>query len=46
MKIVAISGSARKDRNTAILVRYVLQEVEKRGFETELIQLAGKKIQG
>jgi len=46
MKIVAINGSARKDWNTAMLARHVLRELEKRGFETELIQLAGKKIQG
>jgi multimeric flavodoxin WrbA len=46
MKVVAINGSARKDGNTAILLRYALGEIEKEGIETELIQLAGKKIRG
>ena len=27
-KVVAVNGSARKDGNTAILLRYVLGEVE------------------
>ena len=46
MKVVAISGSARKDGNTAILINNVFQELEKEKIETELIQLAGKKIRG
>ena len=46
MKVVAFSGSARKDGNTAILINNVLQELEKEGIGTELIQLAGKKIRG
>ncbi len=46
MKVVAINGSARKDGNTAILLRYVLAELEREGIETEMIQLAGKKIHG
>lgn len=46
MKVVAISGSARKDGNTAILLGYVLKELEGEGIETELVQLAGKKIHG
>ena len=44
MKVVAFNGSARKDGNTAILVNYVLRELEKEGIETELVQFAGKKI--
>jgi multimeric flavodoxin WrbA len=43
MKIVAFNGSARKDGNTAILINYVLKELDKQGIETELLQLAGKK---
>ncbi len=43
MKVVAINGSARKDGNTAILIRRVLQVFESEGIETELIQLAGNK---
>ncbi len=46
MKVVAFNGSARKDGNTAILVNYVLRELEKEGIETELVQFAGKKIHG
>lgn len=46
MKIVAFNGSARKDGNTAILIGYVFRELEKEGFETELIQLSGQKIHG
>lgn len=46
MKVVAFSGSARKDGNTAILVRRVLAVLEKEGIETEFIQLAGEQIHG
>lgn len=46
MKVVAFNGSARKDGNTAILINYVLRELEKGGIETELVQLSGKNIRG
>jgi multimeric flavodoxin WrbA len=46
MKVVAFSGSARKDGNTAILVRHVFAELEKEGIETELVQLAGERMRG
>ena len=46
MKVVAFNGSARKGGNTAILLRYVLGEVEKEGIETELVELSGSKIHG
>ncbi len=46
MKVVAFNGSARKDGNTAILINYVLRELEQEGIETELVQLAGAKIRG
>lgn len=46
MKVMAFNGSARKDGNTAILIRTVFSELEKEGIETELFQLAGKKIRG
>lgn len=46
MKVLAINGSARKDGNTAIMIRQVFKELEKEGIKTELIQLAGEKIQG
>jgi multimeric flavodoxin WrbA len=46
MKVVAFNGSARKDGNTAMLIRRVLQVLEAEGVETELIQLAGEQIRG
>ncbi len=46
MKVIAFNGSARKDGNTAILIRRVLQALEEEGVETELIQLAGQTIHG
>ncbi len=46
MKVVAFNGSARKDGNTAILIRRVLKELEAEGIETEFIQLAGQQIHG
>ena len=46
MKVVAFNGSARKDGNTAILIKHVLGELETEGFETEMVQLAGTKIRG
>jgi multimeric flavodoxin WrbA len=46
MKVVAINGSARKDGNTAILVRRVFRELEAEGVATELVQLAGTTLRG
>lgn len=46
MKVVAFNGSARKDGNTAVLLRRVLKVLEAEGIETELIQLAGEQIRG
>jgi multimeric flavodoxin WrbA len=46
MKVVAFNGSARRDGNTAILLRHVLGELETEGIETELVQLSGAKIHG
>lgn len=46
MKVVAFNGSARKDGNTAILLRRVSLELEAEGIETELVQLAGKHFAG
>ena len=46
MKVVGFNGSARKDGNTAILIRKVFAELEGEGIETELVQLAGKTIKG
>lgn len=45
-KVLAINGSPRKDGNTSVLIRTILNELEKEGIETETIQLGGKKIHG
>jgi multimeric flavodoxin WrbA len=46
VKVVAFNGSARKDGNTATLLRRVLRVLEAEGFETELVQLAGEQVRG
>jgi multimeric flavodoxin WrbA len=46
IKVIAFNGSARKDGNTAILLRCVLNELASEGIETEMIQLSGMKIHG
>jgi len=45
MKVVGIVGSARPGGNTEILTNIALEEIQKEGIETELISLAGKKIE-
>jgi multimeric flavodoxin WrbA len=46
LKVIAFNGSARKDGNTALLIKRVLQTLEAEGIKTELIQLAGEPIRG
>ena len=46
MRVLAVNGSARKDGNTAILIKKVFEELEAEGIATEMIQLSGKKIRG
>jgi len=46
MKVLAINGSARKDGNTAIMVRQVFAELEKEGVETHMEQLHGRNLAG
>lgn len=46
MKVVAISGSARKGGNTATLIRRVLDVLESEGIATEMVELAGRRAQG
>ena len=46
MKVVAFNGSPRKDGNTVLMIKTVIGELEKEGIETELVQLAGKKLHG
>lgn len=44
MKVLGISGSMRKDGNTATLVKVILDRCHKAGIDTEFVSLAGKKI--
>jgi multimeric flavodoxin WrbA len=46
MRVVAFNGSARKDGNTAHLIRHVFAELEKEEIATELVQLSGMTIKG
>lgn len=46
MKAIAINGSARKNGNTALLIKEVFNVLEKQGITCEMIQLAGKTING
>lgn len=47
MKVVAVNGSGRKDGNTCLLLKTVLEELRGAGIDTELIQLAEREpIQG
>lgn len=45
MKVLGISGSMRKEGNTASLVKLILKRCEDAGIKTKFISLAGKKIQ-
>jgi multimeric flavodoxin WrbA len=44
MKVLGISGSLRKEGNTARLVKIILDRCEGAGLTTEFVSLAGKKI--
>jgi multimeric flavodoxin WrbA len=46
MKVLAINGSPRKGGNTELMIRKVLEPLEKAGIETELIQIGGKMLRG
>jgi multimeric flavodoxin WrbA len=46
MKVVAFNGSPRKQGNTAILLRTVLEVLERKGIETEVVQVGGEEIRG
>ena len=46
MKVVAINGSARKGGNTAEMIKGVFAELEAQGIDTEMIELAGKRMGG
>jgi multimeric flavodoxin WrbA len=46
MKVIGFNGSARKDGNTAILIRKVFDELEAEGIETKLVNLGAKSVNG
>ncbi len=46
MKVLAINGSARKNGNTAQMIGYLFEELQREGIETEMIQLAGEHPHG
>ncbi|HWR03548.1 MAG TPA: flavodoxin family protein [Humidesulfovibrio sp.] len=46
MKVLGINGSARLNGNTAIMLNTALEEMAAEGFETELVQLGPKALQG
>jgi multimeric flavodoxin WrbA len=46
MKVIAFNGSARKDGNTAMMVRYAFEELEKENIATEMVQLSHVNIHG
>jgi multimeric flavodoxin WrbA len=46
MRVVAFNGSARREGNTALLLKRVLDELEKQGIETEVVSLAGRDVRG
>ncbi len=46
MKVVAFNGSPRKDGNTACLVNHVFAALQKKGIETEMVQVGGNVVHG
>ncbi len=44
MKVLGLSGSMRREGNTAQLIKVILQRCEEGGIKTEFISLAGRKI--
>lgn len=45
MKIIAINGSPRKEKNTAQMLSLALQEADRLGAQTELIEISDYKIE-
>lgn len=46
MKVVAFNGSPHKNGNTAIALGIVLEQLQKEGIETEIVQVGGSGIKG
>lgn len=46
MKVVAFNGSSRKGGNTEAALKMVLNELEKAGIDTKIIQIGNKMLRG
>ncbi len=46
MKAVAVNGSPRTGGNTEMLLRKAIEPLSNAGWDTEFLQIGGKKIQG
>lgn len=46
LRVVAVNGSPRPDGNTSRLIRMVFEPLEKRGVQTEMLQLGGQPVRG
>jgi multimeric flavodoxin WrbA len=44
MKVMGLSGSMRREGNTAQLIKVILRRCDEAGIQTEFVSLAGKKI--
>jgi len=44
MKVTAFNGSPRKNGNTSIAINILLEQLEKEGIETEMVQVGGMNI--
>ena len=44
MKVLAINGSSRKNGNTSTILNVVLEEINKQGIETELLEIGNQII--
>lgn len=46
MKVIAINGSPRKNGNTQLLIKRVLEPLQRGGCETKIVQIGGFAIRG
>ncbi len=46
LSVVAFNGSPRRDGNTSVLIRHVLDELEREGIATECVQVGGRTVRG
>ena len=46
LSVVAFNGSPRADGNTSILLRHVLDELEREGIATACVQVGGRTVRG